>query len=147
MPYFWIILVSMMSAAAVLAAPAERHGLPERAEGTFVQRKVLSDVGVTLVSKGDFRFVRDAFFEWNVQEPVRSTFLATPTNYAITVNGKTTVRALEVNVSSVEQLFSIKEMKDFVKDVRACPEAGFPSRVDVSFKNGDRLEIVLERSR
>jgi hypothetical protein len=33
---------------------------------------------------------RDRFFEWNTREPVPSTFLATPTNYAITANGKMT---------------------------------------------------------
>lgn len=121
--------------------------LPETAEGTFVQRKVLADVDVTLVSKGTFRFGRDRFFEWNTREPMPSVFYATPTNYSITVNGKTTARPLEVNVSSVEQLFSIREMKGFVKEVKARPETGFPTRVDVSFTNGDRLEIELVRIR
>ena len=142
----------MLARAIVLAgwtlaaAPAPRD-LPETAEGTFVQRKVLADVDVTLVSKGTFRFARDRFFEWNTREPVPSVFLATPTNYAFTVNGKTTVRPLEVNVSSVEQLFAIREMKDFVKKVQARPATGFPTRVDVSFANGDRLEIEMARDR
>ena len=132
--------------AAAAKAPAPRD-LPEAAEGTFVQRKVLADVDVTLVSKGTFRFGRDRFFEWNTREPMPSLFYATPTNFSITVSGKTTARALEVNVSSVEQLFSIREMKGFVKEVKARPETGFPTRVDVSFANGDRLEIELARSR
>ena len=132
--------------AAAAKAPEPRY-LPEMAEGTFVQRKVLADVEVTLVSKGTFRFARDRFFEWNTREPMPSTFYATPTNYSLTVNGKTTTRALEVNVSSVEQLFSIREMKGFVKEVKARPETGFPTRVDVSFTNGDRLEIELARTR
>ena len=68
----------------------------------------------SLVSKGTFRFGRDRFFEWNTREPMPSVFYATPTNYSLTVNGKTTARPLEVNVSSVEQLFSIREMKGFV---------------------------------
>ena len=63
------------------------------------------------------------------------------------MNGKTTARPLEVNVSSVEQLFSIREMKDFVKKVQAHPTTGFPTRVDVSFTNGDRLEIEMVRDR
>ena len=132
--------------AAAAKAPAPRD-LPEAAEGTFVQRKVLADVDVTLVSKGTFRFGRDRFFEWNTREPMPSLFYATPTNFSITVSGKTTARALEVNVSSVEQLFSIREMKGFVKEVKARPETGFPTRVDVSFTNGDRLEIELSRTR
>ena len=128
------------------AAPVPRD-LPESAEGTFVQRKILRDVDVTLVSKGRFRFARDRFFEWDTLEPVKSTFLATPTNYALTVNGRTTARPLEVNVSSVEQLFSIKEMKGLVRDVRVRPDKGFPTRVDVAFTNGDRLEIEMSPSR
>lgn len=129
------------------AAKAPPRDLPEAAEGTFVQRKVLADVDVTLVSKGTFRFGRDRFFEWNTREPMPFVFYATPTNYSLTVNGKTTARQLEVNVSSVEQLFAIREMKGFVKEVKARPETGFPTRVDVSFTNGDRLEIELARTR
>ena len=141
------LLVAWVALVASAARTPEPRDLPESAEGTFVQRKVLADVEVTLVSKGTFRFARDRFFEWNTREPVPSTFIATPTNYALTVNGKTTARPLEVNVSSVEQLFSIREMKDFVKKVQAHPATGFPTRVDVSFTNGDRLEIEMVRDR
>ena len=141
-----VLMVGLALGTAAAKAPAPRD-LPEAAEGTFVQRKVLADVEVTLVSKGTFRFGRDRFFEWNTREPMPSVFYATPTNFSITVNGKTTARALEVNVSSVEQLFSIREMKGFVKEVKARPETGFPTRVDVSFTNGDRLEIELARTR
>ena len=141
-----IFAMGLAFVATAAKAPMPRD-LPETAEGTFVQRKVLADVDVTLVSKGTFRFGRDRFFEWNTREPMPSLFYATPTNFSITVNGKTTARALEVNVSSVEQLFSIREMKGFVKEVRARPETGFPTRVDVSFTNGDRLEIELARTR
>ena len=141
-----IFAMGLAFVATAAKAPMPRD-LPETAEGTFVQRKVLADVDVTLVSKGTFRFGRDRFFEWNTREPMPSLFYATPTNFSITVNGKTTARALEVNVSSVEQLFSIREMKGFVKEVRARPETGFPTRVDVSFTNGDRLEIELSRTR
>ncbi len=141
-----IFAMGLAFVATAAKAPMPRD-LPETAEGTFVQRKVLADVDVTLVSKGTFRFGRDRFFEWNTREPMPSVFYATPTNYSLTVNGKTTARQLEVNVSSVEQLFSIREMKGFVKDVKARPETGFPTRVDVSFTNGDRLEIELARTR
>ena len=37
------------------AAPADA-ALPERANGTFVQKKTLADVDVTIVSTGTFRF-------------------------------------------------------------------------------------------
>ena len=141
-----VLMVGLALGTAAAKAPAPRD-LPEAAEGTFGQRKVRADVDVTLVSKGTFRFARDRFFEWNTREPVPSVFLATPTNYALTVNGKTTAHPLEVNVSSVEQLFAIREMKDFVKKVQAHPATGFPTRVDVSFVNGDRLEIEMVRDR
>ena len=140
------LAAGIAQSVAAAKAPVPRD-LPESAEGTFVQRKVLADVDVTLVSKGTFRFGHDRFFEWNTREPMPSVFYATPTNYSLTVNGKTPARQLEVNVSSVEQLFSIREMKGFVKDVKARPETGFPTRVDVSFTNGDRLEIELARTR
>ena len=147
MRMFSFMLTIGLAMVAPAAKASEPRDLPESAEGTFVQRKVLADVEVTLVSKGTFRFARDRFFEWNTREPVPSTLLATPTNYALTVNGKTTARPLDVNVSSVEQLFSIREMKDFVKKVQAHPATGFPTRVDVSFTNGDRLEIEMVRDR
>ena len=140
----FVLMVGL--ALSAVAAPAPRD-LPETADGTFGQRKMLADVDVTLVSKGTFRFGRDRFFECNTREPMPSVFYATPTNYSLTVNGKTTARPLEVNVSSVEHLFSIREMKGFVKEVKARPDTGFPTRVDVSFTNGDRLEIELARTR
>ncbi len=122
---FQVVRIGLLVVWGALVASAARtpepRDLPESAEGTFVQRKVLADVEVTLVSKGTFRFARDRFFEWNTREPVPSTFLAT--------------------------LFSIREMKDFVKKVQAHPATGFPTRVDVSFTNGDRLEIEMVRDR
>ena len=81
-------MVGLALGSAWAKAPAPRD-LPEAAEGTFVQRKILADVDVTLVSKGTFRFGRDRFFEWNTREPIQSVFYATPTNYSLTVNGKT----------------------------------------------------------
>ena len=38
-----------------------------------------------------------------------------------------------------------KEVKDFVKRVRSEPEKGFPDKVTVEFKNGDRLDIEMKR--
>ena len=119
--------------------------MPERAAGTFVQRKTLADVDVTITSKGTFRFEKGRFFEWNTEEPLPSSFLATPTNYAMTVNGRTTTHRLENDVSSIVQIFEIKEVKEFVKSVTAVPGTGFPDRVSVAFRNGDRLEIELRR--
>ena len=137
-----------ISLCAALAAMffflAGADGLPPSASGTFVQRRILADVDVTLVSRGDFRFVRGGFFEWNTREPVPSVFHATPTNYSFAAGGSATVRSLDVDVTSIARLFEIKEMKDFVKSVKMEPETGFPARVHVAFKNGDRLEIELK---
>ena len=132
---------------ALLAASAVTVDdvMPERAEGTFVQRKTLADVEVTITSKGTFRFVKGESFEWNTVEPLPSTFVATPTNYAMTVNGKTTSNRLRNDVNSIAKIFEIKEVKDFVKDVKAVPATGFPQKLTVDFKNGDRLEIELKR--
>ena len=130
-------------------APAEPRtdasigDLPSVAQGTFVQRKVLADVDVTLVSKGQFRFEKGRFFEWDTREPVASLFHATPTNYAFTANGRTVVRELTVDVDSIKSLFAIKEMKEFVASIQTDPPSGFPRHVRVAFKNGDRLEIDI----
>ena len=129
----------------VLHAAARDDGMPERAAGRFVQRKTLADVDVTITSKGTFRFEKGCFFEWRTEEPLPSTFLATPTNYAMTVNGRTTTHRLENDVTSIVQIFEIKEVKEFVKSVTAVPGTGFPDRVSVAFRNGDRLEIELRR--
>ena len=118
--------------------------LPPAAQGTFVQRRMLADVGVTLTSRGVFRFERDRFFEWTVREPVASVFYASPTNYAITVGGRTSTYALNVDVTSIARLFEIKEMKEYVRSVKAEPDKGFPNRVRVAFRNGDVLEIELK---
>lgn len=129
------------------ATPLATHddGMPERAAGTFVQRKTLADVDVTITSKGTFRFEKGRFFEWNTEEPLPSSFLATPTNYALTVNGRTTTHRLASSVTSIVQIFEIKEVEAFVKSVTAVPETGFPERVAVAFRNGDCLEIELRR--
>lgn len=142
------VFLSVLGAGcALLAASAVTvdDAMPERAEGTFVQRKTLADVEVTITSKGTFRFVKGERFEWNTVEPLPSTFVATPTNYAMTVNGKTTSNRLRNDVNSIAKIFEIKEVKDFVKDVKAVPATGFPKKLTVDFKNGDRLEIELKR--
>ena len=140
------LLLALLCACAgtVRAAPAD-DTMPEHAAGTFVQRKTLADVEVTITSKGTFRFEKGRFFEWNTREPLPSTFVATPTNYAMTVNGKTTTQRLRNDVDSIAKIFEIKEVKDFVKTVKAVPETGFPEKLTVDFKNGDRLEIELKR--
>ena len=142
------VFLSVLGAGcALLAASAATVDdvMPERAEGTFVQRKTLADVEVTITSKGTFRFVKGESFEWNTVEPLPSTFVATPTNYAMTVNGKTTSNRLRNDVNSIAKIFEIKEVKDFVKDVKAVPATGFAKKLTVDFKNGDRLEIELKR--
>ena len=121
------------------------EALPETASGTFVQRKTLADVDVTITSTGTFRFEKGRLFEWRTLKPLPSTFTATPTNYAITVNGKTTTRNLKSNVDEIAKVFEIKEVKEFVKGVKSEPEVGFPDKVTVEFKNGDRLDIEMKR--
>jgi len=122
---------------------ASREDLPQTASGTFVQKKVLSDMDVTLTSRGEFRFEKDKRFEWRTLSPAKSVFVATPTNYSFTVNGRTSSHPIEVDVSSIEKVFEIKEMRSFVKAVKLTPDTGFPVKVEVAFKNGDRLEMDL----
>src|SRR5574344_1433154 len=64
------------------------------AAGTFVQTKHLADVDVSLRATGTFRFVKDGFVEWKTLEPLESTFIATPTNYTLVADGKTTTHTL-----------------------------------------------------
>ena len=130
---------------SLLALGGEDATLPERASGTFVQRKTLADVEVTITSTGTFRFEKGKFFEWQTEKPLPSTFIATPTNYTLVVNGKKTTRRLKNNVDEIAKIFEIKEVKDFVKEVKAEPTTGFPARVTVSFKNGDKLAIEMKR--
>ena len=127
------------------APSASDAALPETASGTFIQRKTLADVEVTITSTGTFRFEKGRLFEWRTLKPLPSTFTATPTNYAITVNGKTTTRNLKSNVDEIAKIFEIKEVKEFVKGVKSEPQVGFPNKVTVEFKNGDRLDIEMKR--
>ena len=139
-------LVVLLTAVLTLGSSVVAE-LPVSAHGTFVQRRVLADVDVTLTSKGTFRFERDRFFEWRTREPVETVFYATPTNYSFTVAGRTTTNRIDVDVDSIAGLFEIKEMKEFVKAVKTEPATGFPRRVCVEFKNGDRLDIDLAEAR
>ena len=138
-------LTFLTAGSGLFAAASGADAMPERAEGTFVQRKTLADVGVTITSRGTFRFEKGRFFELNTQKPRPSLFHATPTNYTMTVNGKPTTHRLKSDVTSVASLFELKEVKDRVKQVTTVPETGFPDKVAVEFKNGDRLEIELKR--
>ena len=61
------------------------------------------------------------------------------------MNGKTTTRSLKSNVDKIAKIFEIKEVKDFVKSVKSVPEKGFPDKLTVEFKNGDRLDIEMKR--
>ena len=61
------------------------------------------------------------------------------------MNGKTTTRRLKSNVDEIAKIFEIKEVKEFVKGVKSEPEVGFPDKVTVEFKNGDRLDIEMKR--
>lgn len=133
------------SAADRARAAAVEAQMPARATGTFVQKKTLADVEVTITSTGTFVFEKGKSFTWNTLKPLPSSFIATPTNYTLTVNGKKTTRRLKTDVDQIAKIFEIKEVKDFVKDVTSRPAQGFPDEVTVSFKNGDVLQIELKR--
>ena len=126
--------------------------LPATATGTFVQRKILADVQVTITSSGTFRFEKDKSFEWNTLKPLPSTFTATPESYTVSANGKTSSQALG-DVSDMTEadgrltlVPKTRELRDFVK--RATLEgADFPTRFTLDYVTGDRLEIDLVQSR
>ena len=140
------ILASMILAA--FCANAE-----VKVSGTFVQKKSLHDVGVTLTSSGTWSFEKDVAFVWNTLKPVPSVFSATPTNYSFTVGGKTTSRRLDMKIENIAQVFEMKEMKGVVDKVESdganpvfkADGIEIPSSMRVVFKNGDRLEISLKR--
>ena len=162
--------------AAVSAAPgmAERMlaALPATATGTFVQRKVLADVEVTITSSGTFRFVKDKSFEWKTLKPLPSTFTATPESYTVTANGRTSTRALaelklsaglrtlvKGDLSALGDVFGVteernrlvlvpktRELREFVKRV-TLEGAEFPTRFTLDYATGDRLEIDLVQNR
>ena len=146
--------------------------LPARATGTFVQRKTLADVGVTITSSGTFCIVKDKSFEWRTLKPLPSTFAATPESYTITANGKSSTRSLaelklsaglrslvKGDLSALKDVFDVteaeyrlvlvpktRELSEFVK--RATLEGtDFPSRFTLDYSTGDRLEIDLVQSR
>ena len=124
-----------------------------KVNGTFVQKKSLHDVGVTLTSTGTWSFEKDRAFVWSTLKPVPSVFIATPTNYSFTVGGRTTSRRLDMKIENIAQVFEMKEMKgvvdkvesDSVNPVFKADGIEIPSLMRVIFKNGDRLEISLKR--
>lgn len=146
--------------------------LPATATGTFVQRKTLADVDVTITSSGTFRFVKDESFEWNTLKPLPSTFTATRDSYTVTANGKTSTRKLSElklsagmrmlvkgDMSGLEETFNAtdkdgrltftpktKELREFVKRF-TLEGKEFPSRFVLEYVNGDRLEIDLVQNR
>ena len=146
--------------------------LPDQTSGTFVQRKTLADVEVTITSSGTFRVVKDKSFEWKTLKPLPSTFTATPESYTITANGKSTTRALaelklsaglrslvKGDLTALKDVFDVteaenrlvlvpktRELREFVK--RATLEGtDFPLRFTLDYVTGDRLEIDLVQSR
>ncbi|MBO5940543.1 MAG: hypothetical protein J6R18_05045 [Kiritimatiellae bacterium] len=121
--------------------------------GTFVQKKYLHDIELTLVSSGTWTFEKDKAFVWNTLKPVPSVFVATPTNYSFTAGGKTISRRMEMKITNLSQVFEMKEMKGLVDKVESdakdfvfkSAEVAIPSSMRVLFKNGDRMDIALKR--
>lgn len=142
-----ICLLSIVTLAAICAFA------DGKVNGTFVQKKSLHDVGVTLTSTGTWSFEKDRAFVWNTLKPVPSLFVATPTNYSFTVGGRTTSRRLDMKIDNIAQVFEMKEMKGVVDKVESdsanpvfkADGVEIPSSMRVFFKNGDRLEISLKR--
>ena len=157
---------------AVPAAQRMLAALPATVTGTFVQRKTLADVEVTITSSGTFCIVKDKSFEWKTLKPLPSTFTATPESYTITANGKSSTRAIaelklsaglrslvKGDLSALEDVFDVteaenrlvlvpktRELREFVK--RATLEGkDFPTRFTLDYVTGDRLEIDLVQSR
>ena len=138
------------------AKPAGLDGpmAPHVMAGTFVQKKILKDVDVTLTSTGTWTFEKDKAFTWQTLKPVPSLFTATPTNYTFSAGGRTMSHKLAMKIEDLAQIFEIKEMKAFVERVEtdaAHPVAtsgdvAIPSSLRVFFKNGDRVEIALAGS-
>ena len=120
-------------------------------KGTFVQKKVLKDVDVTLISTGTWTFEKNRAFTWQTLKPVPSSFTATPTNYTFSAGGRTTSQRLAMKIEDFAQIFEIKEMKAFVEKVEtdtAHPvitvgDVVIPSGLRIFFRNGDSLEISL----
>lgn len=142
---------TMRTAAAVLAAALcvgaaklPPVALPDAAKGTFVQKKTLKDMDVTLRSTGEYEFEKDKFFTFHTLKPVESKFTATPTNYTIVAGGKTNSTPISVDISSLEKIFEVKEIKEFVKGVQV-KGTNFPYTVTVEYKNGDGLEIEFSK--
>ena len=142
-----VCLMSIMFFVALCAFAGDKIG------GTFVQKKSLHDVGVTLTSTGTWSFEKDRAFVWNALRPVPSLFVATPTNYSFTVGGRTISRRLDMKIDNIAQVFEMKEMKGVVEKVESdsanpvfkADGIEIPSLMRVFFKNGDRLEISLKR--
>ena len=145
----WFARVAVIPLCALMV----RAVIAEAVSGTFEQKRVLHDVGVTLKSSGTWTFEPDRLFVWNTLKPAPSVFAATPTNYSFTVAGKTTSHRLKTQIRDLAQLFEIKEMREFVEKVEPSREnpvfeadgVTLPSSLKVVFRNGDRLEITLSR--
>ena len=170
---FVFLAALAVAAAQVNADSAAPFELPDSASGTFVQRKTLADVEVTITSSGTFRFVKGRSFVWNTLKPLPSTFSATPDSYTFTADGKSTTRKLSElkmpegmrslvkgDFSGLADVFDVKketgglavfvpktrELRDFVKRFTLAG-GDFPTRFTLDYANGDRLEIELAKDR
>lgn len=133
--------------ALLLAATLSASGavtLPDSAKGVFVQTKTLADVGLSLKSSGTWEFEKDRRFVYHALKPVESLFIATPTNFSYTAGGRTFARALKSDISSLEGVFGIREVKDAIASIET-EGTNFPYRVKVAYRNGDRLDVEFSR--
>lgn len=173
---FNLFLIVVLSAGALLASASpiiEKIAAVKTDSGTFIQMKTLSDVGVTLTSTGEFKFVKDKFFEWKTLKPVESVFTATPKEYISSIKGGKTSRhplskikmsngmkaLIKGDVSALEEVFKLKvtstqivarpktrELSEFVESFTIdLDDDSRPKRFVMTFTNGDILDIVLNR--
>ena len=169
----FLIAFFISSVMSVNASVIDKIAAVKSDEGTFVQMKTLSDVGVTLASSGEFRFKKNEYFEWKTIKPIESIFTATPKEYISTIKGGKTSRhplskikmsngmkaLINGDVSVLNEVFKLKiaddkiiahpktrELSEFVDSFEITLDTDSkPKRFIMTFTNGDVLDIAITR--
>lgn len=129
-------------------------------EGTFVQTKVLKDLGIKLVSKGNYKFEKGNRFEYKILEPAPSDL--TVTNDGIDaggnkVRGNMAWARIFLNPDAVDEAWQstqngsvvmlkpkIKEVQAFINEVTIDKQHHI---VKVVYPNGDQNEIKFYQNK
>lgn len=169
----FLIAILVATLTSVKASVIDKIAAIKSDEGTFIQMKTLSDVGVTLTSSGEFRFKKNEYFEWKTIKPIESIFTATPKEYISTIKGGKTSRyplseikmsngmkaLINGDVSALNEVFKLKiaddkivarpktrELSEFVDSFEITLDADTkPKRFIMTFTNGDVLDIAITR--